>query len=476
MRKVILLSLFLISCSANREVLKEEPTKHLIKEAEAPPPPPAPVELKPKKAEVIEKERVFSLTAYKTTLEKVVKVLADEAGLNLVFDEGVNKNAKVSVSIKNYTIEEALDAILSPLDYMYEIEGNTLRILAFKTKIFEINYIPSRISSEVQVGGDVLGTEKRAGLTGKVGISSSTDETTLDFWKQVEKSIKGLLSKDGKYAINQMTGTILVRDRRKNLEAVQKYIDELNSSLGRQVLLEAKVVELSFESSRATGVDWSALTSRVISGKSITISLEQTLGLEQPVFEMKTTTEEGEALLSALAKMGKLDVISNPRLSVTNGQTALISVGKIQAYWELTAQVAGGVQYGAAVVYPERKSVLIGLILGVTPFIEEDGEIRLQITPIVTDVVDWATYRWEGQTLLAPNVDIREASTVIKAKEGETVIIGGLLTKKKNLVEKKVPLLGDIPILGYLFKRHEWQERKAELVIFLTPKEVKINE
>jgi len=469
MRRNYFLLILILACSPkiNREKIEISP---LTEFKEVPPPPPEIETISPERIYENEEERVFSLEARDVTLERILHILTDEAELNVVFEEGVEKNLKTTISFSNYTLKEALDAFLTPFDYMYSIEGNTIKIKALDTKIFELGFISNKISTEIKVGGDVLGgAETETELAGQVGVKGTTDENTLDFWKQIDESIKGLLSPEGSYAINRFTGTILVRDRGKNLKAIEEFIETLKSSLKRQVLIEAKVIEVSLNEERALGIDWSAVSSRVIEGRQIEINALQSLGIEQPIFEFTAKTDGGEAIISALSEQGKLDVISNPRLSVINGQTAVISVGKILAYWELEAQVAGGIQYGEAVVYPERKSVLVGLLMGVTPFISATGDVVLHIVPIVTDITNWESYVWQGQTLLAPDVDIREASTVIKVKEGETVVIGGLLTTKKVLTEKKIPFLGDIPLLGYLFKREEWKDKRAELVLFLTP-------
>jgi type II secretory pathway component GspD/PulD (secretin) len=108
--------------------------------------------------------------------------------------------------------------------------------------------------------------------------------------------------------------------------------------------------------------------------------------------------------------------------------------------------------------------------MGVTPYISSDGYVTLQVTPIVTDASSFSEFQFGNQTLRAPNIDIREASTQVRIKNGETVVIGGLITSRKTDTEHKIPLLGDLPLLGYLFKRKEKIEQRAELVILLTPR------
>jgi type II secretory pathway component GspD/PulD (secretin) len=173
--------------------------------------------------------------------------------------------------------------------------------------------------------------------------------------------------------------------------------------------------------------------------------------------------------LDLLGKYGKVNVLSKPRINVINGQTALINVGRVISYWELTG-IAGGAQIGQPIVVPTQKTVLLGLTMGVTPYISSDDCVTMQVVPIVSDANTWSEFQFENQTLKAPNIDIRETSTLVQIKNGETIIIGGLITSKLTDTEHKVPLLGDLPLLGYLFKRKEKTEQKAELVIFLTAK------
>jgi MSHA biogenesis protein MshL len=167
-------------------------------------------------------------------------------------------------------------------------------------------------------------------------------------------------------------------------------------------------------------------------------------------------------------------VLSKPRLNVMNGQTAMINVGRVISYWELTG-LSAGAEVGQPIVFPEQKTVLLGLTMGVTPFISSDDYVTLQVSPIVSDASSYSEFQFENQTLRAPNVDIRETSTQVRMKNGETVVIGGLITSRKTDTEHKIPLLGDLPLLGYLFKRKEKIEQRAELVILLTPRISKVD-
>jgi len=234
-------------------------------------------------------------------------------------------------------------------------------------------------------------------------------------------------------------------------------------------------VEVTLEREESWGVDWSAVHSFLLDKKEIGLTAKQTLSSSGSVVEFTASRHDADLVVDMLGRYGEVNVLSKPRVNVMNGQTAMINVGRVISYWELTGLSAGG-EVGQPIVFPEQKTVLLGLTMGVTPFISSDDYVTLQVIPIVSDASTWSEFQYEGQTLTAPNIDIREASTQVRMKNGETAVIGGLITSKKSDSEHKIPVLGDIPLLGYLFKRQEKTEHRAELVILLTPRITKLDE
>ncbi|MCK4385859.1 MAG: hypothetical protein KAW52_06310, partial [candidate division Zixibacteria bacterium] len=273
----------------------------------------------------------------------------------------------------------------------------------------------------------------------------------------------------GKYFINKLAGMVVVTDRKKNLNMAERFIQKLKSILARQVLIEAEVIEVTLEQAQSWGIDWSAVHSFLMDNKTVEVTASQTLGLPGSMVEFTASRHDASLVLDMLGRFGEVNVLSKPRVNVMNGQTALINVGRVISYWELTG-LSAGAEVGQPIIFPEQKTVLLGLIMGVTPYISSDDYVTLQVVPIVTDIGTWSEFQFENQTLRAPNVDIREANTLVRIKNGETIVIGGLITSKKTDTEHKVPLLGDLPLLGYFFKRKETTEQRAELVIFLTPR------
>lgn len=464
-----------ISCSSNKNVVRED--LQILKPAKAEKISEVPPELSlsPEIEGQTPKNRLFSFSARETPLEDVLAPIVAEAGMSIVWEKGVNPRTPVTVSFQSKSLDEALEAILAPTEYLYSTNSPSLHIKLFDTEKFELGEVPNKIMSSVTVGGDVLGTNQELGeLSGSFQVSGQTREESVDLWKQVEEGVKKLISSEGDYFINRIGGIVVVTDRKKNLKEVEEFIDLVKNSLGRQVIIEAEVLEVSLEDQKSYGIDWSALTSVLIEKHRVNLSASQNLSLPGSVLQFSGSTPDNSFLFNTLGQYGKVKVLSKPRLNVLNGQTAVINVGTVQTYWELTG-LAGGAQIGTPVLVPKQKAALIGMLMGVTPFISPDGYVTLQIVPIVTNINKFEEFNFQGQTLRAPNLDIREMSTTVGVRAGESVILGGLITNKQGVTQKKVPILGDIPLLGFFFKRDERTESRAELVIVLTPKVTQLN-
>jgi MSHA biogenesis protein MshL len=468
---ILFVFLFVCGCAPNLAKYDTSETISQTKEsAETPPPIPPRLNPVPLLKVESEKEKLFSFSARGTALEDALFPLCKEAGLNIIWDKEVNRKTGLDVTFEDLTLEEALDAIFAPTDYLYSVNSPTLYIKLIDTRIFELGYVPNKITSQIQVGGDVLGSiPDVGGISGQFQITGTTDPDAVDLWKQVEEGLKKIISSEGKYYINRLAGMVTVTDRKRNLNMAEQFIQRLKSILTRQVLIEAEVIEVTLEQAQSWGIDWSAVHSFLADHKNIDLTASQTLGLTGSVVELTASRHDASLVIDVLGKFGEVNVLSKPRVNVMNGQTALINVGRVISYWELTG-LSAGAEVGQPIVFPEQKTVLLGLIMGVTPYISSDDCVTLQVVPIVSDANTWSEFQFENQTLKAPNVDIREANTLVQMKNGETIVIGGLITSKKTDTEHKVPVLGDLPLLGYLFKRKEKTEQRAELVIFLTPR------
>ncbi len=462
-----------------KEVVKKTPPKAL----------PPIVELKPKVAteeKMPFEEKLFSLSTRSAPLQDVLLGLAKEAGLNLVLEKGVDPNQPVSVEIKDLSLKKALDMVLSAYEYFYDIDGNILRIKALETRMFQFDYPLLSNRPETDIGGDVLGgggggggggTAGTTNLSGEFSIEADVDEEYLDIWQQIEDALQsgergegGLLSEFGRAQINRMAGTIIVTDRRENLLLVERYLNELEKSLKRQVVIEAKIIEVNLNKGHQYGIDWEYVKDTAEDFYFRSNLLTNTSG-----FNIGVIGAGGEKhlsfMLDAISTSGTVNVLSAPRLNVLNNQTALISVGRAIPYLQWELRTVGTTTTTGATVYEPVPTVVrsqAGVTLGVTPQISEDGVTTLHIVPIITDLVEYRSFSFQNNTFDVPVIDIRETDTIVRVRDGETVVIGGLIQDKNRDNYSKIPILGDIPFLGKAFSQQIRSSEKVELVILLT--------
>jgi MSHA biogenesis protein MshL len=182
------------------------------------------------------------------------------------------------------------------------------------------------------------------------------------------------------------------------------------------------------------------------------------------------------AVISAVAQYGKVDTLANPTITVMNGQSAMLTAGQIRPYWNRTVTESPATELGGSVTREytyEKYSVLDGVMIGVTAFIHDDGTVMLNVLPITTkiDSTDATIVNPDTGTIQAsaPIVDIKESGTIVQVEDGAMLVIGGLITNDKTVTNTRIPVLGDIPLLGYLFSSEKVEYSKRELVIFIKP-------
>lgn len=441
------------------------------------------------------KTRVLSISARNTTLRDVLYTIADSTGLNLVMEKGVNPDVAVTMNLRNMKAGDILRTVLDSVDYFYAVKDNILIIRLMETRIFEFGQ-PSVIQDySVTVGGDMLGNTRAgaAGVSGNITQKVASDADSFKFWDSIEKTIGNMLGVQAGaigaggdtsgpgFSVNRMTGTIVVTASKKDLERVEVYIERLRRILRRQVIVEARILEVQLTDSLKYGIDWSFLGGDINGMGTIgfgTTKFTDTLnGLAN--FNLTLTGGDFTSLLEALQQQGNVNVLSNPRVNIMNGQTAFLSVGRKTDFISKVETTSTGVTTSTVpqVTFTvETNSVLSGIIFGIVPFISEgeDGNISLTISPIISDLVKFDN-KTIGLTdsnsveISLPTIDLRELSTTVQVKDGEMVIIGGLIQNKDSVEDNNVPVLSDIPLLGHLFRNRDKSSEKTELIIMLRP-------
>lgn len=303
-----------------------------------------------------------------------------------------------------------------------------------------------------------------------------------DFWQELEDTLKMIMRASGEdndsVVISPQSGLITVRGLPSDIQAVKEFVKRSEQSLTRQVVLEAKIVEVALDDNFKQGINWqNVLASRgdtnfnfsTASGGSLTDDIAATLG---GVTSLTVNNVDFSGVVSLLKTQGNVQVLSSPRVTATNNQKAVIKVGEDEYF---VTDVSNTTVTGTATSStPEinLEPFFSGIALDVTPQISDQGDVILHVHPSVTEIAEQqkvVTLNEEQYVLPLARSNIRESDTVIRAKSGEIVVIGGLMQSAKTDEESRVPFLGAIPVLGNLFKSKQDTERKKELVILIRP-------
>ncbi|MBI4843507.1 MAG: pilus (MSHA type) biogenesis protein MshL [Nitrospirae bacterium] len=442
------------------------------------------------------KTRIISISARNTSLKDVLYTVGENTGLNIIMEAGVNPDQPLTLTLKEVEADEALNIIFSSVDYFYELNGNVLIVKSMDTRMFEFSHPAVLQNYSTDVGGDLFGaTEDIGNIKGGAKQSIKASGPDFDIWESMKSTVNSIIEGSGRVDINKMSGTLLVTSTKKKLKKVEDYINRIKSVLGRRVLVEARIVEVKLTDNLKYGIDWtfldkmkgvgSVFAGSVNAADPILIpssvpgpSMLNSTYLDTGYF-VATLGNDFSAIITALDQQGDTTVLSNPRLGIMNGQSAILNVGRktdyiseIDTTVETTGEGNSAKQTFSFDVTTD--SVLSGVMLGIMPVINEKGEITMTITPIVSDVVEFnesvlagPTTESGSYTVKLPVIDLKELSTVVKVKDGEMIIIGGHIDKKEGVTDKRVPFLGKLPLIGYLFNQHEKIEESSELVILL---------
>ena len=420
-------------------------------------------------------DHIISFSVVNEDFQMVLYSLSKAVGMNLILDPTIKKEDQhLTLNFDNVSAARVLREILESYDLYYEVDVRLIRIKPFQERIFHLNFLNSEINSSFDVGGDVLGvgeTEAAGGLSGSFRLSGrGTGKSNA--YDMIEDMIKRVITGGGKYSLNRMSGTLYVRDTPAAIRSIAKLVAHFKEMLSRQILIEAQIIEVSLADEHKYGIDWNIVRDSVANANALT------RGLWSSNTGFVLSHNEGEYSLStaidALKAFGKAKVVSNPTIRSKHGKPAIISVGTSFTYKKsVRSETSSTSAENRETTEVEVSTVFDGLILGVIPFIEENGKISLLINPIKSDV-DRASLEPEvvannsANSISLPEVSIKEISTTISLKNQDVVILGGLIDKRISTVERSVPVISAIPILGYLFKNDLKVEDTRELVIILT--------
>ena len=443
--------------------------------------------------------QLFSLSAYKQKQNSAIKVssvlkeLSARCRLSVVFNDDISKkmlDKKLDyVNINNDTFTQFLDFLFDKanLFYSYDPAKNTITVQYFKTKTFNIDYIylsdlSSENSKSITTGasGDT-GDSTSDTTTGSTDNSSSNDYTVISskskftFWENLHDNILKLFHKKEniRIFINKDASLLTVTTTKKNMKKIDRYLNILLKKMHKQVAIEAKIVELTYDDSSSTGIDWSKLDLSFNSnGSSVGIMRDGMKAFSKGLSYDLAYSFSTPKFLKYLKKYGNVKVLSNPRVVTMNNQPAVINVGEQLSYKSQTGSVTttGGTAAGTNTF--SIGSTFVGVTLYVIPEVSENNEIIMKINPVVSKLSDDSTTSSTTASTtreLPPDTKIKQMTSIVRIKNNEKIVIGGLVSVSKGGTSTKVPLLGNIPILGSLFKYKEKVKKKTEMFIVLQP-------
>ncbi len=447
--------------------------------------------------------QVFNIsTASGTKISEFVDQISDECSLTvLIKDKEAKKilNQRLNkLNLKNVTLDDVLNIILTENNLSYELKDNILKISYLITKTFHIDYITTKRTGEATTDASVdVGAQTQGGgggaQTRDVNKIESKDE--FDFWKNTKKEIYDIINRPGdsykapEPVVNPEAGLITVTATLPQIKRVEKYLNNIEKRLHNEVMIDVSIIAVTFDSSSTKGIDWSQF-SLGINGNTDTSGLFtptnsmlaysnfssgssfSSLSGTSTATTLFNATFNMAGLIDFLEKSGEVTILSNPKVLTLNNQPALITIGENINYnvpTEIAITQTGNL--GTQSYTPS--SIFVGILLNITPEITEDGNIILRINPSVSELKDPTQLKLTtGQKFreIAPDTKEKKISSVVKVKDGSTIILGGLITNTKNFTVNGVPLLKDIPILGHAFKSKKKLNQSVELVFVIRPK------
>lgn len=444
----------------------------------------------------------------KVKIIDIVENMASECRFSVkIKDEKTKKQLEsilFLVHIENYTLEDMFKFLFTQnnIFYRYNSEKNLLNISYLETKSFIVDYVNLSQNTTTSTKNINVGTSnsnsnsnsESSNLSSNNSSSDNSDSTTVvsssefKFWSNLSGEIDDILFRDGDYSIrsksiiNKDAGIITITGTYNQVNRIEKYLKKIKDRMHKQVTLEVKLVEVTYTDTKNKGIDWSKFELSV-NGKANTntwatlVNSTNNNGGSSDASIAYNFSMSG--LISFLDSYGDVNVLSTPKIMTLNNQPAVINVGDQRNYEYLVSSVTNNDTTGSITnnTYGSG-STFIGLTLNIVPEITEAGYIILRINPVISERIDDINIlnNTDTNTKSAPDIRIKQLSSIVKAKNKSRVVIGGLVSYSDELKTTKVAGLGDIPILGYAFKHESKSIVKKELIIIITPTIIDYNQ
>lgn len=416
----------------------------------------------------------------------------------------------INLTLKDVTLIEVLDTVRDVYGYDYRHTRSGFMVLPprMQSRIYYISYLDierdgqsrTRVSAgrEVESGGNST-RQSRAGGRTSTSLSGSDVETTSKsaFWKELESGLNGIVGngESRSVIVNRQAGMVVVRAMPEELREVGDYLTQLRSALYRQVILEAKILEVLLEDGFQSGINWALIgndgaignvggngllgsgtfnAQSDLSGRSVDLAgnargTDLTTSAFGGTFALALDLGDFSAFIELLQTQGDVRVLSSPRVSTVNNQKAVIKVGSDEYF--ITDVDVDRDENGSTTTF-DVNPFFSGIALDVTPSIDQQGGVILHIHPSITEVTDQTksfVVNGENQQLPLAFTTVRESDSIVRAQSGQVVVLGGLMQELSRATQAGAPVLSELPLFGPMFRQDRQAATRSELVILLRP-------
>ena len=464
----------------------------------------------------------FDLSINNAPASQVFLQLANGTAYNMLVSPDVS--GTLSITLKDTTVPEAMDTMREMFGFEYRITGNRIFVYpnTVQTRLYRVNYLPGRrqgasdirvtssaITSAAGGGGGALGASGGAsqnnsqnGSSGNRADDNAHVRTTSDsdFWREVQASLAALVGSAGgrSVVLNPAAGVVVVKATPAELRQVENYLKAVQLSIERQVMLEAKIVEVQLSRDSQTGINWAGFGSlgkgkitvgnaapgtvlaptgplTSADGNSIAPGVNLAAGaLARGFYGLAFQAANFGALLNFLETQGQVSVLSSPRIATLNNQKAVLKVGSDELYVTgVSSSVTSSGTNSVTTPTLTLQPFFSGISLDVTPQIDDAGNVMLHIHPTISTVTEKNKFIDLGALgafkLPLASSAVNETDSIVRVKDGQIVAIGGLMKQETRDDRTGLPVVSEMPVVGGLFRQTNTITSKRELVIMLKP-------